>query len=591
MRIHIGQNGQSIVSMAEPDAKSWQLRGRGSRLAAALVLAVCAGSLVYGLRATAPDQYRSEARLLLLAPPQQYVPTATQVTVQGNSAQTPVRQTARADAVLSQLQSGDSLRAIVSKLGLSNDKAYAADSIWQTMVAMVRHRTLNASPTDLAMDRLSDWTEIERIDDRQVISISTVAPEAEQARQIANELAKSYLALLAESRKSDFSQSVKALASEVEALSSQLETAGEETGANVQGQLLQDAAPKADFGHSAMIRAQEAGKRQMLENLRIKEAELKTLASLDLIPPAARMLGRAIASAAPVDRAPAQWALATALLVLGLCLFAPLAGAFLRRKAGKEGELPASETIRMPSEIRMAYPLPVVLPVMPSANVGLPAIRTEEVPYPEESNPVAGLFDCVEAALDDVSHARIVLMAQGANWGAHGMPLAEHLMRQHSVAYLCLDELQADRQAPRGKMNVKDWGVTDFLDGRAGFGDLIDEDWTGLVNVVGAGDRSLETEDFQSPKFLLLLIALEAAYDLVLIDLGANFDNEKAIRSLASANDAWAFIHVPKIDPNDVTLLHDALQMLGFSDSLIITDMMAEEMAQVANQDLLQAAE
>lgn len=587
MHIHIGQNGQSIVTMAKPVAKSWPLQGRGSRLATALVLAVCAGALVYGLRATALDQYRSEARLLLLAPPQQYVPTA----IQGDSAQTLGRQTARADAVVSQLQSDESLRAIVSKLGLSNDRAYAADSLWQTMVAMVRHGTLNVSPTDLAMDRLSDWTEIERLDDRQVISISTIAPEAEQARQIANELAKSYLALLAESRKSDFTQSVKTLEGEVEALSSQMEEGMKATGTTVQGLEPQEVAPKAGNGHSAMIRAQEAGKRQMLENLRVKEAELKTLASLDLIPPAARMLGRAIASAAPVDRAPAQWALAAALLVFGLSFFAPLVGAFLRCKARKAGELKAATSIRMPSEIRMAYPLPVDLPVMPSANVGLPAIRTEEAPYPEESNSVAGLFDCVEAALDDVSHARIVLMAQGVNWGAHGMPLAEHLVRQHSVAYLCLDELQADVKAPQSKTSVKDWGVADFLDGKAGFGDLIDEDWTGLVNVVGAGNRSLETEDFQSAQFQSLLIALEAAYDLVLIDLGANFDNEKAIRCLASADDTLAFIHVPKIDPNDVTLLHDALQMLGFSDSLIVTDMMAEEMTQAANLDLLQAAE
>nr|WP_319484694.1 hypothetical protein [uncultured Cohaesibacter sp.] len=587
MRIHSGQNGQCIVSMEELDTKSGRFSGRGPWLAGALVLAVCAGSLVYGLRAMAPDRYQSEARLLLLAPPQQYVPTA----IQADSAQTLVRQTERADAVLTRLQSDESLRAIVSKLGLSGDKTYASDTMWQTMVAMLRHGTLNVSPVDLAVDRLAEWTEIERLDDRQVISIRTVAPVAEQARRIANELAKSYLALLAESRKSDFSQTVKTLENEVEALSLQMEGIVEGTGSNAQGPSEIKTGPGIVDGHSAMIRAQEAGKRQMLENLRVKEAELKTLASLDLIPPAARMLGRAIASAAPVDRAPALWAMATASLVFCLTLLAPLAGASVRRKGRGEENLQASASISMPSEIRLAYPLPVDLPVMPSADVGIATVRTEEIPDLVESDPVEGLFDCVEAALDEVSHARIVLMAQGENWGAHGMPLAAHLVGQRSVAYLCLGVLQADMSVPQGKLSMKKWGVADFLDGNAGFGDLIDEDWTGLVNVVGAGGRALETEDYRSSQFQSLLIALEAAYDLVLIDLGANFDNEKAIRSLASADDTLAFIHVPKIDPNDVTLLHDALRLLGFSDSLIVTDMMVEEVSQVASQDLLQAAE
>ena len=415
-----------------------------------------------------------------------------------------------------------------------------------------------------------------------MITISMKAPRADAAAKIANSLAEAYIELLSKKRHQDLNVSIDKLNGQIEALSTRLDQTGPSE--DVEG-----------IETTGMSDAQQKGRKQMVERLRVRQAELKTLSTLDLLPPAARVLVRATTAYTPVSKAAFLWALLGAAMVF---LFGLIGSAVFSRfkKDTESGSTRLADETDLPQEVRLPFPAPDALPIMPSADIHMVSARpvaTKPDVLPVEqgtSSRAAILYELVAEQLSNVTHARIVLMAQDKAWGARGSALANRLVRERSVAYV---DLMSDESRSNDKKEPRACGIADLLDGNGSFSDFIDEAWTGTAKCIHAGSRNLNRSDLLSSEFHALLIALEAAYDIVMLDLGTVCEDVSILRGFASVPDALAFVIVPEIAESEVAQLHEAVGHLGFADSLIVTDLEFVDSNDNAEEpdDLLQAAE
>lgn len=561
------------------------------------LLSLIVGACSFAYKSYQADDYQSEARILLLAPQEQYLPSVAGTASLDQSVES---QTELADKLIEDLKSPKVLSNIVDQLHLTQDKSFASNGALQTIGTMIRLGSLSVTPREAVIDRVQQSLSIERLAPRRVITISMKAPKADAAAKIANSLAEAYINLLSQTRRKDLNVSIDKLNGQIQSLSSQLKRggdagAGQALSGAVRSISLKKGAPESAEKHG-LIEAQEKGRAQMVERLRVRQAELRTLSTLDLLPPAARLLVRATAAYTPVSKATYLWAFMSfgMMFLLGLIWHVGL----LRMK-NKATERSARQTNEptLPQEVRLKFPRPVELPAMPSADIQMVQTRQAAnshaaLPLEQKSNSRADVFfDLVAEQLSDVTHARIVLMAQDKAWGARGHALASRFVRERSVAYVnlisdSLGKSDNDGQAP--------YGIADLLDGNGSFSDFIDEEWNGKAKFINAGSRQLNRSDLLSSEFHALLIALEAAYDIVMLDLGTSCEDVSILRGFASVPDAIAFVIVPEIADAEVAQLHEAVGHLGFADSLIVTDLEFGDTSDKIDEEqasLLQAAE
>ncbi|SFN69026.1 Chain length determinant protein [Cohaesibacter marisflavi] len=537
------------------------------------------GAVLFAYKAYQPEEYQSEARILLLAPQEQYFPSVVDSAslYKGTDSQTEL-----ADKLIRDLKSPQILSTIVDQLHLTEDKSFAASGTLQTLGMMLRVGSFSVSAREAVIDRVQQSLSVERLAPRRVITISMKAPRADAAAKIANSLAEAYIDLLSKKRHQELNVSIDKLNGQIEALSSRLKQTGKSEGEQ-----------KANAGDLSSM--EQKGRKQMVERLRVRQAELKTLSTLDLLPPAARVLVRATTAYTPVSKAAFLWALFGAATVF---LFGLIGSAVFSRfkKNTERGSARLADGADLPQEIRLSFPAPADLPIMPSADIHM--VQTRQVANKLDTLSVeqgtgrraAIIFDLVAEQLSDVTHARIVLMAQDQAWGARGSALANRLVKERSVAYV--DLISAQSQAIDGD-GPKACGIADLLDGNGSFSDFIDEEWTGKAKCIHAGSRTLNRSDLLSSEFHALLIALEAAYDIVMLDLGTACEDVSILRGFASVPDALAFVIVPEIAESEVAQLHEAVGHLGFADSLIVTDLEFSDSDDNADEpdNLLQAAE
>ncbi len=540
-------------------------------------LTIGAASFVY--KAYQPEEYQSEARILLLAPQEQYFPSVigSASLDKGTDSQTEL-----ADKLIEDLKSPQILAPIVDQLHLTGDNSFASSGAFQTLRTMLRVGSLSVSSKEAVLDRVQQSLNIERLEPRRVITISMKAPRADSAAKIVNRLAETYIELLSKKRHQDLDLSIDKLNGQIEALSTRLQQSGGEEGV-------------PHVSNPRLADAQKKGRTQMVERLRVRQAELKTLSALDLLPPAARILVRATVAYTPVAKAAFMWSVLSFVMVFLFGLIGRVIVSRVKKSVQQASARLAGAPV-LPQEVRLPFPGPSALPSMPSADIymvptRLVASNTNQLPPEKGSHRRADvIFDLVAEQLSDVTHARIILMAQDAGWGPKGYALASRLVRERSVAYV---NLMPDCPSAIGTGDQKACGIADLLDGNGSFSDFIDEEWTGKVKYIDAGSRNLKSGDLLSSEFHALLIALEAAYDIVLLDLGAVCEDVRILSGFASVPDALAFVIVPEIAESEVAQLHEAIGLLGFADSLIVTDFEFGDSNDNTEEldDLLQAAE
>ena len=556
------------------------------KIAAFTAIFVAGGSYYY--QTSQSDQFLSEARILLLAPQEQYLPGIGDELLSQQSSDNGI---SLADALIEELKSEPVLNRVIDELDLARDEQFASIGFVRALFLMARTGSLSLGKKEIAFDRVQNALNIKRLEPRRVISIEMKAPQADTAARIANSLAQTYLSLLSQKRQRAFQNTVDRLGQQINSVSSQMK---QESGALSAEQSMSSSVPETgplNLDRGALIKAEVSGRRKMLERLRLREAEMKKFASMDLLPPAARILVRATAPYTPVEKQSLLLSALAGVFTLLLGAFLKAVGARTGRKE-KLGNFDFAISEILPEEVRLSYPKSD-LPALPSADVGQNAVALA----PEFSSHETGgegqneIFDMIGEQLADRTHARIVLMAQDHSWGEKGISLAKSLQMQRSVAHIHLaTPLCSDVGSPTSaQSNI---GIADFLDGKGSFSDFIDEEWTDQMKLICAGSRPLDHNDLLSSQFHALLIALEAAYDMVLIDLGKVCENVTILKALASVPDALAFVLVPDITEAEVTQLHEAVGFLGFADSLIVADSdQTGDCVDRENEELLRAAE
>nr|WP_321457452.1 hypothetical protein [uncultured Cohaesibacter sp.] len=518
------------------------------QLVVTCLMCLCIGLAVYLYRQQiVPDRYLSQTKILLMTPQEQYIPY---------------------------------LNLSATKQSLDQQNAMADDVI-------------KVLPVQKYLDNPDSNIEIKRDKEKRVINIAVKALNPQLASNVANDLAERFLASFAKRRNATFNKSVRELEAEIEHLSSRIQK-------NASSDSTNSDLPNNQQG---LAIAEHQGKDKMIALLQLRETEMKTLASLNLVPPAARILSRATAQARPVDKHALLWAAMASLMafMVRLCLLM-----FNKRQGVNvgsrfEGRL---TTDTLPHEVRLACPVPEQLPVLPSSDVqtfatARCAIASNGEGFSEDLPPFAGqkaglnmdagVIEEVSCYFSQMTHGRIALVAPEVIGSDLGIGLAKRFLEQRAAAYLCLDRnfgASCDDQQRNGL-----FGISDFLDGKARFEDFIDIEWTSALTIIGRGHRHLCGQDFLSSQFQTFLIALEAAYDFLIIDMGQNCENEAVLRSLAADGQAIAMVCLPSQILEDGGLVHEAFMSLGFKDSLIITDLGHENACAETGADYRQAAE
>ena len=209
------------------------------------------GAVLFAYKAYQPEEYQSEARILLLAPQEQYFPSVVDSAslYKGTDSQTEL-----ADKLIRDLKSPQILSTIVDQLHLTEDKSFAASGTLQTLGTMLRVGSFSVSAREAVIDRVQQSLSVERLAPRRVITISMKAPRADAAAKIANSLAEAYIDLLSKKRHQELNVSIDKLNGQIEALSSRLKQTGKSEGEQ-----------KANAGDLSSM--EQKGRKQMVERL------------------------------------------------------------------------------------------------------------------------------------------------------------------------------------------------------------------------------------------------------------------------------------------------------------------------------------
>ena len=184
--------------------------------------------------------------------------------------------------------------------------------------------------------------------------------------------------------------------------------------------------------------AQKKGRTQMIERLRVRQAELKTLSALDLLPPAARILVRATVAYTPVAKAAFMWSVLSFVMVFLFGLIGRVIVSRVKKSVQQASARLAGAPV-LPQEVPPAISLARAhcLPCQARTFIWSRQGSLQATPInchlrKEATGEQMLSLIFVAEQLSDVTHARIILMAQDAGWGRKGYALASRLVRRNA---------------------------------------------------------------------------------------------------------------------------------------------------------------
>ncbi|WP_114010365.1 hypothetical protein [Cohaesibacter intestini] len=488
------------------------------------------------------ESYRATANILILAPNERYIPEqgAAQSVSDWQNADRIVQ-----DARQLLFGEGERTSALMAKVSLSFDAAL---------------RTLSIRVTD---------------EDR------------EEAMNNANRLANAYLSRLKARRATQFHDAVDKLATDISAIEFQQVALTARLAPNPVPQLESDAAlqtwKEKEAQRIAGVQKSINATDRILNNMRNLHQQAVTKQKYDLLPPEARLLVRASLPEYSI-KASALGLFVKTLWISALsmvCLWG-IYSLHLRRKSARRSavrpDLPVSlekpdVDTRNPIAVDSTSisQLPVPLETVPQVTV--PLVTTPQAPVQQAPvaapSPVHDIMSGTDLDMESVAlqiratgHQRVVLLSESGRWGEQANILMQALMDlDQAVLLVRLGDAGADHAHA---------GITDLIDQTASYADLVQiDDNTGLHHIA-RGTRAMRLEDFFSHEFHGLLLALEEACDIVLIDLGSHYDNDYALKSLGIARDALACIDAPDAGESVAQQVRAVIGHFGYQDCLIL---------------------
>nr|WP_321444825.1 hypothetical protein [uncultured Cohaesibacter sp.] len=511
---------QSIGSIANthqrPEEPPIRRVGRGWLFALGLSLVLSAASALWvGLQ---DESYSASARILILAPNERYVPE------QGG------------DTPLAHWQDADKIVADATQLLFGDGNA--------------AHK--QAARTALSFDPAL-----------RTLTLRVTDKERAGAMNAANGLAVSYLNKLKARRADNLLEAAGKLAADIAAIENQQVALTAELATNPMQQLADESAREAwvakENQRISGIQKSIAATDRILNNMRALHQQALTKQKYDLLPPEARLLERA---SLPEFSIKAN-ALDRFGLTFGLC-FLPIVG-LLSLRARRNRRQSIERTITRP-ELPVALPLVAPMVEVPASvgekheNEVCCSGEPEKARAPELEHVAELDLDAVALQMLAAHRKRIVLLSEDGCWTDLSDGLMQALMDLDQSVFLV-------KLADSGSDHA---GIADLIDQTASYSDLVQIDEVTGLHHIDAGRRALVPEDFFSHDFHALLLALEQACDMVLIDLGTHYDNDYALKSLGIARDALACIHAPDTGKAVAEQVRSVMQHFGYQDSLIL---------------------
>ena len=375
-------------------------------------------------------------------------------------------------------------------------------------------------------------------------------PMPETAMAGANQLAQFYIVRLKERRRTAFATAIQKLEDDIQLILQQKERLI----ANGKQQETHNSHEKAAAQKS--IKATD----RILTNMRALHQQALTKQKYDLLPPEARILVRATLPDKPKD--PGLIITVCALFLVSFVIVAVWLAtgqirhkkAMAKRRCGLP-ELPVSAGFSEPKTDHW-HP---ILKDAPEEQVSFTKINGAEF---EDNLRETFDFAHLVQQIIQTGFSRLVLMSETPDWNDLNDALVGALMEQ-DLAVLLLEIGHGD--VDRGAV-----GISDLIDGKARYADLVQVNLKSGLHHITSGRRSLRDEDFTSGALHSLLHALDQACDLVVIDMGLYCDNEYALQAMSLAENAVACLHAPQADAEIAQEVRDVLAHFGYLSSIIV---------------------
>ncbi len=343
----------------------------------------------------------------------------------------------------------------------------------------------------------------------------------------------------------------------------------------------------SDSDQLATLIAQERAQAGMLNRMLSRQREAQTRLELDLLPPNARLLSKAVAPGSSLSDPAAFYGLLVAFLFIAFNAARWLR--LMRWEEPMEAKAAAPRKLKrvaIPKVVRkqlsQAQASQAQIPQAQVSQAGAP--QTATVAPPKKSaaprpnnrlalhrlalNGVGGHISEIARLASRHTSKRVVLISEEKDWGGLGSDTVLGFSRAGlRVVHVCLDETKTFNGYQSAKLRV---GLADLIDDLAKGGDLIHcDDETGVCSV-SVGYRSLKSSDFTTEKMSNFMQALETVFDLVLVDLGPFYSDEKVLRSFGRGRSTVACIHAPLSDMNLVPQINEVMMNFGYCDSMIL---------------------
>ena len=308
---------------------------------------------------------------------------------------------------------------------------------------------------------------------------------------------------------------------------------------------------------------------RILENMRSLHQQALTKKKHDLLPPEARLLVRATLPEMPSNKS-TLWIFFEILIATALTMAIAV---FCHRKVrSRKNEALAVAVPAMPIDVGLGERTPEIAVQSMGAECK-PSITADSADF--DLQAVGNLIVASQSK-------RIVLLSEEPAWSGQANALASILMEMDQAVLLVdLGSCSTETQKP----DFLAAGISDLIDQRARYADLVLVDEDSELHHIDCGSRALTADDFFNHELHALILALEEACDIVLIDLGEHFDNDYALKALGIARDALACIHAPETDGSVAGQVKDVMAHFGYGKCLIVPhDCVAQGTAKPAEQ-------
>ncbi len=542
--------------------------------AVAALLCCMLAFLVYLYKSAETDLFEAQAKILLLAPQDQYLPSI-------DAAQTGSLLDGIADqntSIRSFMTDPDVMSGIITQHQLYQDPHFSEKNLWQRGLEAFGLGGFQTNGSSLVAKRIQDSTQIDYRAERRLLSIAFRAPDPAQATAIANSLARFYLHKVKLDQTRAFDVAVEKLNADVHALRVRLQKTNDEM-------VAQDPAiglskdqisewTKLENQRIAQLKQKATAEYGMLNHMLSRYHEAQTKRSLDLLPPQARLIARATTPVQPVASSALVQAGLSGMLVFSVLILLIGIISLRAKRSQKRGAVgtmmpqPVLWSIAQQPEQEGTHErlsCPVANPTYDPSQQWPDALSTEVEVWCHDDC----LIDHVAGVIYKSSHKRVVFMSDEEGWGGNYTPLVKRLATSGtSLVSICLGAAPSSLNANADEHSVL--GMSDLVDGKAACADVVWVDEETGVHTVEVGTRRMVSEDFFSHDFHAFLLALESTYDLLLIDIGPHFDDEFALKSLGLARDVQACIYAPDTDRELSHQVHDVMRHFGYISSMIL---------------------